>query len=125
MTVVEGIRREIVFRCIAARHRHAVQTTISSMNKRRLQNQKQFPAGLGIFARQQNVFKIGIQLLLVSHPKTVALRAENRLGVPAKDEPSAGLRERDVEMRCESAMDRSELLSHKRRLIDPSKAREV
>src|SRR5689334_20441064 len=95
------------------------------MNKRRFQNQKQFTAGLRIFARQQNVFKISIQPLLVSHPKTFALRAENNLGIPAEDKPSPCLGEREIEMWRQAAIDRSELLSHKRGDVDLSLARGV
>ena len=92
------------------------------MNKRRFQNQKQFTAGLRIFARQQNVFKISIQPLLVSHPKTFALRAENNLGIPAEDKPSPCLGEREIEMWRQAAIDRSELLPNKRRNVDLSLA---
>jgi hypothetical protein len=68
------------------------------MNKRRLQDQKQFTAGLLILAWKQDVFKIGIKSLFVSHPKTVSLGAKNGFRVSAKNDSTTGLRVSEIEV---------------------------
>ncbi len=55
--------------------------------------------------------KIRVQTLLMAHAKTVAFSAKDCFSIPAKDETTSGLRKRNIEMRTQPAIDRSELLS--------------
>src|ERR1041385_6659285 len=95
------------------------------MHERRLKNQKQLTAGLFVVAWQQHVFQIGVQSLLVSEAKTITLATENSFGIATKNESATGLRKREIEMRCEAAIDRRQLLSHERRHIDLTLARSL
>src|SRR4026207_1202606 len=62
-------------------------------------------------------FQIGVEALLMAQTKTVPLGAKRRFGVSPEDEASSRLRECKIEVRTQSAMDGSELLSDKRRNI--------
>ena len=80
------------------------------MNKGGFQNDEEFAARCDIVARQQHIFRIGVDANFVAHAKSVAFRPKYSFGVSAKNKSSAGLREGKVEMRREAAVDWRQLL---------------
>src|ERR1041385_1053845 len=81
------------------------------MDESRLENEEQFATRFVRIVRE-DVFQISADSLFMSHPKSVAFAAENRLRVSAKDQSTACLGEGKIKVRREASVYRSQLLAH-------------
>jgi hypothetical protein len=98
-------RREKVLSGITSGDSGAVETPSTPMNKGRLQNNEEFTSGNIIVARQEYIFRVSADADLMTHAKTIAFSTQDAFGVSPENKPAAGLRERNVKVRRQSAAD--------------------